>query len=244
MVQREGREVEQVLLKWLDYPIDDATWMDVEDVRGQFPYFRLVDKAVCTPEAVDNGGSKWKVYKRGHRNVIDWNEDMQEVANSHKSTNEIQRRGLSKGRLLGYPNGHRVWLGTFNSEKDAAVAYDRASMKLRSSKMSSSCSWIVFAKEKGLRSRDRVIFYSYESGDQKFCILDAAYAENRARDGLVVDEDDEELETEKPGDETDRIELENVQDKENEPSLSSKGFKLFGVKIMDFIARLVNLPFL
>ncbi|XP_047951390.1 AP2/ERF and B3 domain-containing transcription factor At1g50680-like isoform X1 [Salvia hispanica] len=268
-----------------------------------------------------------------------------------------------------YANGHRVWLGTFNSEKEAAVAYDRASMKLRSSptfrnfpsndnmnvselrfqdqfstktvlrmikdnsyasKLSdymrgqvpqlphvaslqdapasrlrvlfekeltpsdvgklnrlvipkkfavkyfpiiphanagkegssvqdvellfldrSMRSWNIrycywkssqsfvftrgwnrFAKEKGLRSRDRVIFYSYEYGDQKFCILDAAYDDNRDRDGLVVDEDDEVLEMEKEGDESDRIEPENVQDKENEPSLSSKGFKLFGVTIV------------
>ncbi|KAG6424222.1 hypothetical protein SASPL_114637 [Salvia splendens] len=174
-----------------------------------------------------------------------------------------------------YANNHRVWLGTFNSEKEAAVAYDRASMKLRSSPtfrnfpsndnmnvceqrfqdQFSTETVLRMIKDNSYASKlsdymrgqvpqvphvaslqdapaSRVIFYSYESGDQKFCILDAAYDDNRARDGLVVDEDDEVLEMEKPGDETDRIEPENVQDKENEPSLSSKGFKLFGVKIV------------
>ncbi|KAL1563490.1 AP2/ERF and B3 domain-containing transcription factor-like isoform X1 [Salvia divinorum] len=83
--------------------------------------------------------------------------------------------------------------------------------------------WNRFAKEKGLRSRDRVIFYSYESGDQKFCILDAVYDDNRARGDEVL---------EMPADETERMDPESVQDKENEPSLSCKGFKLFGVKIV------------
>ncbi|XP_076904690.1 AP2/ERF and B3 domain-containing transcription factor At1g51120-like [Bidens hawaiensis] len=31
-----------------------------------------------------------------------------------------------------YTNNQRIWLGTFESERDAAIAYDRASMKLRS----------------------------------------------------------------------------------------------------------------
>ncbi|KAL8201358.1 hypothetical protein R6Q57_012697 [Mikania cordata] len=31
-----------------------------------------------------------------------------------------------------YTNNQRIWLGTFKSETDAAIAYDRASMKLRS----------------------------------------------------------------------------------------------------------------
>ncbi|PWA49172.1 AP2/B3 transcription factor family protein [Artemisia annua] len=40
-----------------------------------------------------------------------------------------------------YTNNQRIWLGTFKSEKDAAIAYDRASIKLRSSDATRNFSW-------------------------------------------------------------------------------------------------------
>ena len=41
----------------------------------------------------------------------------------------LQRNG--KWGVQIYANHERIWLGTFNSEKEAALAYDRASIKLK-----------------------------------------------------------------------------------------------------------------
>ncbi|KAG6403997.1 hypothetical protein SASPL_136231 [Salvia splendens] len=68
-VDREGDSVDQVLVKWGDLDEEEATWMDVADVQGQFPFFSLEDKAVSTGEAV-NTGKSWRVYKRGDRRVV------------------------------------------------------------------------------------------------------------------------------------------------------------------------------
>ncbi|XP_057767147.1 AP2/ERF and B3 domain-containing transcription factor At1g51120-like [Salvia miltiorrhiza] len=90
--------------------------------------------------------------------------------------------------------------------------------------------WNRFAKEKGLRSKDRVIFSSYESSGQKFCILDVAYDDiNGGRGGPV----DEASKTKmKPEDEIERMDRESVEVKENVASPSCKGLKLFGVRIV------------
>ncbi|PWA55131.1 AP2/B3 transcription factor family protein [Artemisia annua] len=40
-----------------------------------------------------------------------------------------------------YTNNQRIWLGTFKSEKDAAIAYDRALIKLRSSDAPRNFCW-------------------------------------------------------------------------------------------------------
>ena len=66
---RDGEQISQVLIKWGGLPMEEATWMDEGDVRGQFPYFRLADKAVSGEAAVD---TTWRVYKRGDRQVVDW----------------------------------------------------------------------------------------------------------------------------------------------------------------------------
>lgn len=66
---RDGVAVEHVLIKWEGVGEDEATWMDVADVRGQFPYFRLGGKAVLPDGAVDTEGV-WRVYTRGSRGVV------------------------------------------------------------------------------------------------------------------------------------------------------------------------------
>ena len=67
VVNREGEEFDQVLVKWLGQGIDEATWMDVADMHGQFPLFRLEDKASSTAEAID---TRWKRYERESRGVV------------------------------------------------------------------------------------------------------------------------------------------------------------------------------
>lgn len=56
-----ARSVEQVLIKWEGLPIEEATWMDIAELRRQFPYFRLEDKAVLAGRAVD---TKWREESR------------------------------------------------------------------------------------------------------------------------------------------------------------------------------------
>lgn len=67
-INREGEEVAQALVKWRGVGTDDATWMDIADLQGQFPYFSLEDKAVLTGEAVDT--PPWRVFRRGKRRVV------------------------------------------------------------------------------------------------------------------------------------------------------------------------------
>ncbi|KAG8372589.1 hypothetical protein BUALT_Bualt12G0081700 [Buddleja alternifolia] len=120
--------------------------------------------------------------------------------------------------------------------------------------------WNRFAKEKGLRPRDRVIFYAYECGDgfgeiQKVCIIDVAYSDGAQGGALVESISNEEglgLKIRQPGfDEVEKMELladfaQNVKEiegkhgcgevKDNAGAFSinaeKKGFKLFGVQIM------------
>lgn len=47
--------------------------------------------------------------------------------------------------------------------------------------------WNRFAREKGLRATDRVIFYAYECGDhQKTCVIDVAYNNDGAKGGEII----------------------------------------------------------
>ncbi|XP_071705032.1 AP2/ERF and B3 domain-containing transcription factor At1g50680-like [Rutidosis leptorrhynchoides] len=46
-----------------------------------------------------------------------------------------------------YTNNQRIWLGTFKSEIDAATAYDRASMKLRSSDAPRNFPWTKLTQQ-------------------------------------------------------------------------------------------------
>lgn len=52
-VQRDDQLVKQVLIQWSGLGADEATWMDIADVSGQFPYFHLEDKAVLEGAKVD-----------------------------------------------------------------------------------------------------------------------------------------------------------------------------------------------
>lgn len=92
--------------------------------------------------------------------------------------------------------------------------------------------WNRFAREKKLKSRDRVIFSSYERSGQKLCIIDVV------KDGRSRDDDDndkgmkmkmERMEVEGNSGMNEESEREM---KENVPSLSSKGFRLFGVEMV------------
>lgn len=65
-VPRDGDLIEQVLIQWDGLPADDATWLDVADIKGQFPFFSLADKANSTGEVID---TPWRVYTRGPRKI-------------------------------------------------------------------------------------------------------------------------------------------------------------------------------
>ncbi|KAL7093328.1 hypothetical protein ACP275_11G034300 [Erythranthe tilingii] len=112
--------------------------------------------------------------------------------------------------------------------------------------------WNRFAKEKGLKSMDKVIFYSYECGGKKMCLIDVAYnsdvggANGR---GAVVEGGvgpRELAEVAEAGfDGVERMDFEGsvvnaVEDVKQNVDASSvnnysprgKGFKLFGVQII------------
>lgn len=88
--------------------------------------------------------------------------------------------------------------------------------------------WNRFAREKKLKSKDRVIFSSYERSGQRLCILDVV------KDGRSRDEDENNdkvvpVKMEVEGNSESKREMkENVY----VPSLSSKGFRLFGVEML------------
>lgn len=70
-IEREGQQVDQVLIRWTGLADDEATWMDCAYVRGQFLYFSLEDKVVSAGGAVDSA-RPWMVYARGKRAVADY----------------------------------------------------------------------------------------------------------------------------------------------------------------------------
>lgn len=51
IVFKEGKPLKQVLVQWLNWEEEDATWGDVEELQHQFPNFNLEDKV-----PVDEGG--------------------------------------------------------------------------------------------------------------------------------------------------------------------------------------------
>ncbi|KAK6151611.1 hypothetical protein DH2020_014246 [Rehmannia glutinosa] len=123
------------------------------------------------------------------------------------------------------------------------VFFDRSmrSWKLRYCYWKSSQSfvftrgWNRFAKEKGLRPRDRVIFSSYESSDQKLCIIDVAYYDEGAKGGAVMEggNNSREEALEQQGPDFEENEDENaIAEEENEVPPEKKGFKLFGFQIV------------
>ncbi|KAL9151153.1 hypothetical protein ABFS82_11G034900 [Erythranthe guttata] len=107
--------------------------------------------------------------------------------------------------------------------------------------------WNRFAKDKGLKSMDKVIFYSYECGGKKMCLIDVAY--NSDGVGAVVEGGvgpRELAEVAEAGlDGVERMDFEGsvvnaVEDVTQNVDASSannysprgKGFKLFGVQII------------
>ncbi|KAL6527792.1 hypothetical protein OROMI_029603 [Orobanche minor] len=64
-VERDGVDVEQLLVRWSGFGADEDSWMDVADFRGQFPDFDLADKVVSTGGAIDSGAQPpIRVYQR------------------------------------------------------------------------------------------------------------------------------------------------------------------------------------
>ncbi|KAI4313106.1 hypothetical protein L6164_026114 [Bauhinia variegata] len=47
-LKRNNQDVSQVLVKWKNQPLSEATWEDEVTIRGQFPEISLEDKAVST----------------------------------------------------------------------------------------------------------------------------------------------------------------------------------------------------
>ncbi|MCI64755.1 RNA-directed DNA polymerase (Reverse transcriptase), partial [Trifolium medium] len=44
MKDQGGQQVQQVLIKWTNRTIDEATWEDMMTVKNQFPEYNLEDK--------------------------------------------------------------------------------------------------------------------------------------------------------------------------------------------------------
>ncbi|KAG6389181.1 hypothetical protein SASPL_150640 [Salvia splendens] len=106
--------VEQVLIKWEGLGEDEATWMDVVDVRGQFPYFRLGDKVVLSDGAVDKEGM-WKVAqgfgyaKLENPSSCVWLNDLRFLAFSYSTVNPASVSSLQNLQtLIIYSNNSSV----------------------------------------------------------------------------------------------------------------------------------------
>ncbi|KAI4297521.1 hypothetical protein L6164_037408 [Bauhinia variegata] len=77
-IHRNNQDVPQVLVKWKNQPLSEATWEDEVTIRGQFPEIILEDKAVSTHGGIDReetvgpemgGPTPLRVYvRRGVRN--------------------------------------------------------------------------------------------------------------------------------------------------------------------------------
>lgn len=82
--------------------------------------------------------------------------------------------------------------------------------------------WSRFARERELRSGDRVIFSSYECSDgRKLCVVDVAY-DRRAP--IVIEGDDNEAL---------HMKVRPSEDDLSSPScIAHEGFRLFGVQII------------
>ncbi|KAI4313548.1 hypothetical protein L6164_026519 [Bauhinia variegata] len=52
-IHRNNQDVPQVLVKWKNQPLSEATWEDEVTIRGQFPEISLEDKAVQPTEVRD-----------------------------------------------------------------------------------------------------------------------------------------------------------------------------------------------
>ncbi|KAG6385458.1 hypothetical protein SASPL_154293 [Salvia splendens] len=92
---RADEPVEQVLISWVGLEDDEATWMDEADVRGQFPFFSLADKAVPTGGAIDtvNSCNSWKVYSRRKKGKeVGGSEKLEEASGGSKKIEEAGGR--------------------------------------------------------------------------------------------------------------------------------------------------------
>lgn len=94
--------------------------------------------------------------------------------------------------------------------------------------------WNRFAKEKGLRSKDRVIFSIFESnnglsGVRRLSMIDVAYNEGHCNDGEAITKENEKFDSIEDEDDT-KVREDRTQD--SPEKVKKKGFKLFGVQII------------
>ena len=52
-VSKNGKRIEEWLIRWKGRPIEDATWERAVNIKTQFPTFCLEDKAVFAEEGID-----------------------------------------------------------------------------------------------------------------------------------------------------------------------------------------------
>ncbi|XP_073273542.1 AP2/ERF and B3 domain-containing transcription factor At1g51120-like [Primulina huaijiensis] len=94
--------------------------------------------------------------------------------------------------------------------------------------------WNRFAKEKGLRSKDRVVFSIFESnnglsGVRRLSMIDVAYNEGHYNDGEAITKENEKFDSIEDEDDA-KAREDNGQD--SPEKVKTKGFKLFGVQII------------
>lgn len=57
----------ELLIQWLNHPIEEASWEDYNLLTGQFPSFRLEDKSYFQEGCTDMRPSHLKTYSRRKR---------------------------------------------------------------------------------------------------------------------------------------------------------------------------------
>lgn len=86
IVDQNGSQVPQLLIKWQGLSIEEVTWIDAVDFQGQFPTFCLEDNVASNGGGIDEliqkemgkeqqvrgrARSTWKVYSRKPKMPVD-----------------------------------------------------------------------------------------------------------------------------------------------------------------------------